>query len=119
MANVMSLPKLSEMTYRVVGTLGNGAGSTILEISDKTAGGKQYALKVVKRQDADDDIYIAQAKVEFEVAQKLNHDAIVKIYDLRLKRSWFRVTGAELLMEYVEGKTLDEIEAPAMGQLVL
>src|SRR5206468_10649691 len=112
MANVSSLPKLSEMTYRVVGTLGNGAGSTILLITDKTAGGKRYALKVVKRQDADDDIYIAQAKHEFEVSQKLNHESIVKIYDLRVKKTWFKVTGVELLMEYVEGHTLDEIEAP-------
>jgi serine/threonine protein kinase len=119
MANATSLPKLSEMTYRVVNVLGNGAGSTILLISDKTAGGKRYALKVVKRQDADDDIYINQAKVEFDVSRRLSHEAIVQIYDFRVKRSWFRVSGVELLMEYVEGKTLDEIEAPAIGQLVL
>lgn len=119
MTNVSSLPKLSEMTYRVVNVLGNGAGSTILQISDKTAGGKRYALKVVKRQDADDDVYIAQAKVEFDVSRRLNHESIVKIYDMRLKRSWFRVSGVELLMEYIDGKTLDEIEAPALGQLVL
>src|SRR3954469_16632103 len=119
MANVMSLPKLSEMTYRVVNPLGNGAGSTILLISDKTAGGKRYALKVVKRQDADDDIYIAQAQLEYEVAQKLNHPAIAKIYDMRTRRSWFRLSGVELLIEYVDGKTLDELEAPKMDQLVL
>jgi len=119
MANVSSLPKLSEMSYRVVSVLGNGAGSTILLISDPGSGGKRYALKVVKRQDADDDIYIDQAKVEFDVAQRFNHENIVRIYDLRVKRAWFRVTGAELLMEYVDGKTLDEIEAPEMGQLVL
>src|SRR3954452_24762210 len=118
MANVTSLPKLSEMTYQVVSVLGNGAGSTILLISDQELG-KQYALKVVKRQDADDDIYVNQAKVEFDVSRRLNHEAIVKIYDLRVKRSWFRVSGVELLMEYVEGKTLDEIEAPSIGQLVL
>jgi serine/threonine-protein kinase len=118
MANVSSLPKLSEMKYRVANVLGNGAGSTILLISDRDLG-KQYALKVVKRQDADDDIYVNQAKVEFDVSRRLNHEAIVKIYDLRVKRSWFRVSGVELLMEYVEGKTLDEIEAPAVGQLVL
>jgi len=118
MENVSSLPKLSEMKYRVATVLGNGAGSTILLISDRDLG-KQYALKVVKRQDADDDIYVNQAKVEFDVSRRLNHEAIVKIYDLRVKRSWFRVSGVELLMEYVEGKTLDEIEAPAVGQLVL
>jgi serine/threonine-protein kinase len=107
------------MTYRVVSVLGQGAGSTILQISDKMAGGKRYALKVVKRQSAEDDIYIAQAKHEFEVAQRLNHPSIVKIYDLRVKRNWFKVTGVELLMEYVEGHTLDEIEAPGIKQLVL
>ena len=36
---------------------------------------------MVKRQDADDDIYIAQAQLEFDVAQKLNHPAIVAVYD--------------------------------------
>ncbi|MGE3818219.1 MAG: serine/threonine protein kinase [Isosphaeraceae bacterium] len=119
MAKVSATPKLSTMKYRVVKPLGNGAGSTILEISDKTAGGKRYALKVVKRQDADDDVYIEQARTEYEVAQKLNHPAIARIYDLRQKRSWFRLSGVELLMEYVEGKTLDEIEAPDINQLLL
>jgi len=119
MTNVSSKPRLSEMKYRVVSPLGTGAGSTILLISDKTAGGKRYALKVVKRQDSDDDVYIAQAQVEYEVAQKLNHEAIAKIYDIRTKRKWFRVSGVELLMEYVDGKTLEELEAPEMDQLIL
>lgn len=119
MANVTSTPKLSGMKYRIIRPLGNGAGSTILMISDKTAGGKRYALKVVRRQDPDDDIYIAQAKVEYAASQKLKHPAIVAIYDMRVRRSWFRLSGVELLMEYVDGKTLDEIEAPDMGQLVL
>ena len=52
-------------------------------------------------------------------AKKLNHPAIAKVFDCRLKRAWFKVKGVELLMEYVEGKTLDEIEAPQLGQLVL
>jgi serine/threonine-protein kinase len=119
MTNLKSLPKLGDMTYRVINVLGNGAGSTILLISDKTAGGKRYALKKVVRQDADDDIYIAQAIHEFEVAQRLNHESIIKIYDLRVKKSWFRVAGVELLMEYVQGQTLDEVEAPGIKQLVL
>jgi len=116
--NVSIPPKLSEMTYRVVNVLGNGAGSTILLISDKEFGNR-YALKVVKRQGPDDDVYIAQAKTEFDVSRRLNHGAIVKIYDQRVKKGWFKVTGVELLMEYVDGKTLDEIEAPELGQLVL
>jgi serine/threonine-protein kinase len=119
MANVATTPKLSGMKYRVVNELGTGAGSTILLISDKTAGGKRYALKVVRKQDPEDEVYVQQALTEFEAAQKLNHPAIAKVYDCRLKKSWFKVRGVELLMEYVDGKTLDEIEAPQMGQLLL
>jgi serine/threonine-protein kinase len=122
MANVSSSPKLSGMKWRVVSTLGTGAGSTILQISDKGAGGKRYALKIVKRDDENEEnpnVYIDQAMTEYEAAQKLNHAAIAKVYDLRVKRSWFKVSGVELLLEYVDGKTLDEIEAPEMGQLVL
>jgi serine/threonine-protein kinase len=120
MSNATDTPKLGEMQYRVVGQLGTGAGSTILQIADRTRGGKRFALKVVKRQDSDDDIYIAQAQTEFEAAQKLNHPAIARIYDCRVKRSMlFKVTGIELLMEFVDGKTLDEIETPTKPQLIL
>ncbi len=119
MANVLSPPKLSEMNYRVLKPLGTGAGSTILLISDKEAGGKRYALKVVRRLDADDDIYVNQARHEFEVAQRLCHPAIVKIHDCRTRRAWFRLSGIELLMEYVEGRSLEEIEMPKIKPLVI
>src|SRR5207253_1133477 len=64
MPNVSGTHKLAEMEYRVVKSLGTGAGSTILLIQDKNLGDR-FALKVVKRQDASDDIYIAQAQHEF------------------------------------------------------
>jgi len=119
MANVTSTPRFSGMKYRVVNELGEGAGSKIFLISDKTAGGKRYALKIVRKQEPEDDIYIQQAKTEFEASQKLNHPTIAKIYDFRQRKRWFKVTGCELLMEYVDGKSLDEVEAPQLGQLVL
>lgn len=119
MTNAATTPRFSGMKYRVVNTLGTGAGSTILLISDKTSGGKRYALKVVRKQEPEDEVYVQQALTEFEAAKKLNHPAISKVFDCRLKKSWFKVKGVELLMEYVDGKTLDEIEAPELGQLVL
>jgi serine/threonine protein kinase len=119
MANATGTPKFAGMKYRVINTLGTGAGSTILLISDKTSGGKRYALKVVRKQEPEDDVYVQQAKTEFEAAKKLNHPAIAKVFDCRTKKAWFKVTGIELLLEYVDGKTLDEIEAPELGQLVL
>jgi serine/threonine-protein kinase len=106
------------MEYRVVKVLGNGAGSTILQVVEKALG-RTFALKVVKRQSADDDIYINQALHEFEVAQRLDHRTLLKIYDAQVKRKWLRTTGVELLMEFVDGRTLDELETRDVGQLVL
>jgi serine/threonine protein kinase len=118
MSQATTTVKLADLQYRVVKALGAGAGSTILQISDTKNGG-YYALKVVKRQDADDDIYITQAQHEFEVAGRLNHPNILKIHDCRTRRKWFKVDGVELLMEFVDGRTLDELECPERGQLVL
>ena len=106
MSKGLPSPKLSEIDFRVVKPIGAGAGSTILLISDK-ATSKRYALKVVKRQGAEDDIYINQAIHEFDVLNRLNHPAIVRGYDCRVRRKWLRTSGVELLMEYVEGDPLD------------
>ena len=111
-------PKLAGMDYRVVKPLGTGAGSSILLISDKGTS-HRYALKVVKRQNAGDDIYIAQALHEFEVARRLNHSSLLRIHDCRTRRKWFRVAGVDLLMEYVDGRILDNLNDPPLGRLVL
>ncbi len=113
-----SAVKLSEMQFRVVKSLGTGAGSSVFQINDIKKGG-YYALKIVKRQEAEDEIYIAQALQEAEVGPKLNHPSIMKIYDHRVKRAWFKIATVELLMEYIDGRTLDELEMPERGQLVL
>lgn len=111
-------PKLAEMAFRVVKPLGTGAGSSVLQIHDTKRGG-YYALKVVKRQTPDDQIYIDQALREADVGVKLNHPSIMKIHDHRVKRAWFKVSSVELLLEYIDGRTLDELEMPELPQLVL
>ena len=103
----------------MVKPLGTGAGSSVFQIADVKKGG-YYALKIVKRNDAEDEVYIAQALQEAEVGPKLNHPSIMKIHDHRVKRGWtFKVATIELLMEFVDGRTLDELEMPERGQLVL
>lgn len=110
--------KLSEMDYRVVKTLGAGAGSTIFLIADSKLGSR-YALKVVKRQSPEDDIYVHQAMHEFDAAGRLNHANLLKIHDCRVRKRWFKTDGVELLMEYVDGRNLDELPGRELGQLVL
>jgi serine/threonine protein kinase len=110
-------PRLSKMDYEVVRPLGRGAGSTILLVRDKSTG-RRYALKVVRRQGPDDDIYVNQATHEWDVARMLNHPNILKALDCRVKKSWFRINGVELLMEYVDGLMLDELASLPVPKLV-
>jgi eukaryotic-like serine/threonine-protein kinase len=104
--------------YHVVGTLGKGAHSTILHVR-RSADSREYALKLVPVGDKDEEKYLDQAKHEFRVAQMLGHSNLIKIYALELKRDWlFRVRKAEVLIEYVSGRTLDAIPIP-QDQLVV
>jgi serine/threonine protein kinase len=104
--------------YTVVGTLGKGAHSTILHVR-RAADSREYALKIVTLDQPGDEKFLDQAKHEFRVAQKLNHPNLIKIYCLELKRNLlFKAKKAEVLIEYVNGKTLDAIPV-ALDQLVI
>ena len=82
MSQVSSTPKLSGMKYRVVNQLGTGAGSTILLISDKTQGGKRYALKVVRKQDEDDEEAASLADTLDALANKWPNDEKFQAADM-------------------------------------
>jgi serine/threonine protein kinase len=104
--------------FQVIGTLGTGAHSTILHIL-RHADSKSYALKVVPIADKDELKYLEQARHEFEVAQKLDHPNLIKIYALETQSDWlFRTRKVHLLIEYVNGKTLDTFQRIPISQLV-
>src|SRR5437762_12786830 len=94
--------------FQVVATLGTGAHSTILRVR-RDADGKEYALKVVPVEDDEDKKYLEQARHEFRIGQMLNHPNLVKVYAFETESDWlFRVKKAKLLIEFVNGKTLDQ-----------
>jgi eukaryotic-like serine/threonine-protein kinase len=104
--------------FQIVGTLGTGAHSTILHIR-RTADGKNYALKVVPLGDPKDQKYLDQAQHEFRIGQMLDHPSIIKIHALEEVKDWmFRVKKAHLLVEFVNGKTLDTFPAIPIPKLV-
>jgi eukaryotic-like serine/threonine-protein kinase len=103
--------------FQVLGNLGSGAHSKILHIRC-SGDGKQYALKVVPIASRDDHKFLEQAQHEFRVAQKLNHPNLIKVYALEIERTWlFRVKKAHLLIEYVNGKTLDTVPRLSIPRL--
>jgi serine/threonine protein kinase len=104
--------------FQVVGNLGSGAHSSILHIR-RSEDSKHYALKVVPVDDDDDKKFFEQASHEFRIGQMLHHDNLLKVYAFETPRDWlFRVRKAHLLLEYVNGKTLDTIPNLTISRLV-
>ncbi len=113
MATISSIGK-----YTTLKPLGKGAHSTILHIR-RNADSREYALKLVSIGSAEEEKFLDQAKHELQVSQKLGHPNLIQIHALELKRDWmFRVRKAEMLIEYVNGKTLDATPIP-QDQLVV
>jgi serine/threonine protein kinase len=104
--------------FQVLATLGAGAHSTILHIR-RQADSRQYALKVVPIGTAEEKKFLEQAEHEFHVSKKLDHPNLVKIFALEDVKDWlFRVKKAHLLVEFVNGKTLDQVPPLSLPKLV-
>jgi eukaryotic-like serine/threonine-protein kinase len=104
--------------FQVVGPLGTGAHSSILHVR-RNADSKHYALKVVPIDGPDDQKFLDQAEHEFKVAQMLDHPNLIKIYALEEQKDWlFRVKKVHVLIEFVNGKTLDQLPRISLPRLV-
>lgn len=104
--------------YQILGKLGEGAHSTIHHVRC-SADAKHYALKVVPIDRKEDRKFLEQARHEYRVAQLLDHPNLIKVYTLEIQRDWlFRIRKVHLLIEYVNGKTLDLVPRLRMPQLV-
>lgn len=104
-------------TFTILGTLGQGAHSTILHVRCSNDS-RQYALKVVPIEDKKQHKFLVQAQHEFRVAQMLDHKNLIKIYALETPRDWlFRVRKVHLLIEYVNGQTLDTVKKLSLPRL--
>jgi len=103
---------------QILGTLGSGANSTIYHVR-RSADSRQYALKVVPIEGKDDQKFLEQARHEFKVSQLLDHVHLLKVLALETESDWlFRVRKANLLLEYVNGRTLDTFPGLRLSHLV-
>jgi serine/threonine protein kinase len=104
--------------FQILGTLGKGAHSTILHIR-RSADSKQYALKIVPITGPDDLKFLEQAQHEFRIGGMLNHPNLLHVYALETPRDWlFRIRKVHMLLEYVNGQTLDKFPRIPMPKLV-
>ncbi len=112
-------PKLSRMKLREEAILDDDGPGVISRVADQNDFGRRYILKEFEREGAEDDLPIACARASADASPRLRHAALVEYYDFRLKKSLFRTTGAELLMEYVvDGRPLDSLVDVPLGAWV-
>jgi serine/threonine protein kinase len=94
--------------YEVLDAMGQGAGSTIYAVSHPQTH-QICALKHVVVRTEKEQRFVEQLRAEFEVGQKVNHPALRKSLDLKVKSNWRgKVSEAALVMELVDGVPLDE-----------
>lgn len=105
-------------SFQILGTLGTGAHSTILHVR-RSADSTNYALKVVPVSGPADAKFVEQAEHEFRVGSLLDHPHLIKVFALEPVKDWlFRTRKVHLLIEYVNGKTLDTVPRIPTPQLV-
>ena len=101
--------------YEVLATLGVGARSTIYAVKDGKS--EVFALKRVVKSSPSDERFMAQAILEHEVAQKFDHPTLRKSIKLIRQRNFIRTSEVLVLMEMVDGYTLEKHQPETLGVL--
>lgn len=93
--------------YKILAELGQGAASIIYLVQDPRT--KQiWALKHVRKNNAKEQRFLDQAEAEYRVAQTLDHPGVRKIPKLIKVGKFLSVRELVLLMELVDGVSLDK-----------
>lgn len=69
-----------------------------------------FSLKRVVRKEAKDQRFIEQAILEHSVAIRFNHPSLRKSFNVIKSRSFLRTSEVCVVMEYVEGTTLEDYQ---------
>jgi len=93
--------------YNVLHKLGDGARSQVYQVV-KPETGEIFALKRVLREKNEDCRFLEQAIREYEISSRLNHRYLRKAYELKRIRKLFKLAEVQVVMEYVDGISLDK-----------
>ncbi|MBL0927204.1 MAG: serine/threonine protein kinase [Phycisphaerales bacterium] len=103
--------------FTVIAEVGRGAASTIYVVQDPSA--KQiWALKHVALNTPKDQRFVDQAYAEYEVAQKVRNPLIRHIEKVIKSRELLSVKEVFLLMEYVDGVSVERHPPASLSQAV-
>lgn len=93
--------------YQITRQIGVGAASTIY-VAHQLASGKRFAVKHVIRKGPEDDRFIEQAETEFAVSSKIKHPHVRHSHAIHRNRKGFKIKDVLVVMDYVEGLTLEK-----------
>jgi serine/threonine-protein kinase len=92
--------------YRILELLGTGARSKIhAAVELKT--GTRFAVKHVVRANSDDDRFFEQMETEYHISSQLDHPHLRRCYHLYRIRKLLQVREMYLVMELIDGLSLD------------
>lgn len=103
--------------YNIVQRIGTGARSQIYQVVHPESG-KKFALKRVIRQPHEDDRFLIQAITEYEVASQFTHAALRKAIDCHKIRRWMKLVEVQVVLEMIDGFSLDKHRLTDLNQLV-
>ncbi len=101
--------------YDVLATLGEGAKSKIYAVKDRH--NQVYALKHVIKSEPKDSRFIEQALLEHRVSSRLNHPCLRRSYKVVRLRRLLRINEVFVLMEMIDGITLEGYQPPDLVRL--
>lgn len=110
-----ALPEIAD--FEILSKLGYGARSTIYAVSEKRTG-QVYALKRVMRRSADDDRFLEQAEQEFAISSQFDHPSLRRSVRMIRRRKLLKVAELYLLMELVDGTSLDVQRPSSIAALI-
>ena len=96
--------------YPILSLIGEGAFSKIYAAKDPKSR-QLLALKhVVINDPKKDERWVEQMESETRIANALDHPVLRKVLNFKRQRRWLKSLGAVMLMEFVDGRTLDVIK---------
>lgn len=93
--------------YQITRQIGVGAASRIY-VAHQLASGKRFAVKHVIRNGPEDDRFIEQAETEYAVSSKIKHLHVRHSHAIHRNRKGFKIKDVLVVMDYVEGLTLEK-----------
>jgi serine/threonine-protein kinase len=103
--------------YNIIQKVGDGARSRVFQVVNPVTG-QVFALKRVIREKHEDTRFLEQAINEFRVSSCLEHTSLRKCHELSRLRKLFRMWEVQVVMEYVDGVSLDKRRPERIDQTV-